>query len=311
MRAVRTVDGAVTVVEVPEPAGAGDGVVVDVSACGICGSDLHLLSWGLPVTLGHELAGRLVDGTPVAVQPSVPCGSCEYCRAGQSELCTTLLERMYGVSLDGGLAEQILVDASCIVPLPTGLDPAAAALAEPLAVGVHAANQGGVQAGQRVLVVGGGSVGLLTAAAARAMGADVDISVRHDRQRQAADAIGAGLEPGGGYDVVFDAAGTQTAIDVATDQVRPGGTIVVVATYWSPVEIGIALLMKEAHLVPATTYGDHGGRREYATAVDLLATMPDLFDAVVTHRFNLSDAPEAFRAATDRQGGAIKILLEP
>jgi 2-desacetyl-2-hydroxyethyl bacteriochlorophyllide A dehydrogenase len=309
MRAVRTVDGAVAVVEVPEP--VGDGVVVDVSACGICGSDLHLVSWGLPATLGHEFAGRLADGTPVAVQPSVPCGSCQFCAAGRSELCTTLTERMYGVSLDGGLADRILIDVNCIVPLPAGLEPASAALAEPLAVGVHAANQGNVEAGQRVLVVGGGSVGLLTAAAAKARGADVDISVRYDRQREAADAIGAGLVPGGGYDVVFDAAGTQSAIDLATDQVQPGGTIVVVATYWSPVEIGIALLMKEAHLVPATTYGDHGGTREYAAAVGMLATMPDLVDAVVTHRFNLSDAPEAFRVANDRQAGAIKILLEP
>jgi 2-desacetyl-2-hydroxyethyl bacteriochlorophyllide A dehydrogenase len=309
MRAVRAVDGAVRVVDVPEP--TGDGVVVDVVACGICGSDLHLLEWGLPATLGHEFTGRLDDGSLVAVQPNVPCGTCTYCTSGRSQLCVTLLERMYGVSLDGGLAERVVVDAGCIVPLPTGLDAASAALAEPFAVGVHAANQGEVQAGQRVLVVGGGSVGLLTAVAAKAMGADVDITVRHDRQRQAAEALGIGFELADSYDVVFDAAGSQSAIDQAVERVRPDGTIVVVATYWSPVQIGTSLLLKEARIVPASTYGDHGGRREFAIAVDILPTIAGLADAVVTHRFNLSDASEAFLTAADRRGGAIKILLEP
>src|SRR5438105_11480023 len=137
MRAVRTVDGAVQVVEVPEP--NGDGVVVDVVASGICGSDLHLLTWGVAGTLGHEFAG-FADGAPVAVQPSVPCGACDLCQEGRSELCRTLLERMYGISLDGGLADRVIVDPSCVVPLPPGLDPGTGALTEPLAVAVHAAH---------------------------------------------------------------------------------------------------------------------------------------------------------------------------
>src|SRR5207302_3679300 len=273
------------VVEVPEP--NGDGVVVDVVASGICGSDLHLLTWGVAGTLGHEFAGRLADGTPVAVQPSVPCGTWDRCREDRSELCRSLLERRYGISLDGGLADRVVVDPGCIVPLPAGLEPETAALAEPLAVAVHAAHQGDVHAGQRVLVVGGGSIGLTSLAAAMAMGAGVDIAVRHDRQRIAADMLGAGLTPDGEYDVVFDAAGSQSAIDLAVQHVRPGGTVVVVASYWEPVEVGLSLLMKEAHLIPATTYGHHHGRREFEEAVDLLATIPALADAMVTHRFSL------------------------
>jgi 2-desacetyl-2-hydroxyethyl bacteriochlorophyllide A dehydrogenase len=261
--------------------------------------------------MGHEFAGRLADGTPVAVQPSVPCGDCDLCTSGRSELCRTLLERMYGVSLDGGLADKVLVDPSCIVPLPAGIDMAAAALAEPLAVAVHAVHQAGVEPGHRVLVVGGGSIGLTTAAAARGAGADVDISARYDRQRAGAEALGAGTAASGEYDVVFDAAGSQSSLDLAVEHLRPGGTVGVVATYWDSVQIGMALLMKEAHLVPATTYGHHHGRREFETAVELLAATPALQEAMVTHRFNLSDAPEAFRVAADRKHGAIKILLEP
>src|SRR3712207_134320 len=112
MRAVRTVDGAVAVVDVPEP--SGDGVVVDVVSSGICGSDLHLVPFNMPTTLGHEFAGRLADGTPVAIQPSVPCGTCDRCQAGEDQQCRTIVSRMYGISVDGGLADKVIVDRSCL-----------------------------------------------------------------------------------------------------------------------------------------------------------------------------------------------------
>ena len=88
MRAVRTVDGAFRVVEVPEP--DGDGVLVEVASAGICGSDLHMAGFGLPATFGHEVAGRLVDGTPVAVQPTVACGTCDRCSVGAAQLIVSV-----------------------------------------------------------------------------------------------------------------------------------------------------------------------------------------------------------------------------
>ena len=101
MRAVRaTASGVVETVEVDPP--AGEGVRVRITACGICGSDLHLAGWGLPTTLGHEMTGVLDDGTHVVIEPNHPCGTCDRCVGGLPNHCRTMLERMYGVSLDGG-----------------------------------------------------------------------------------------------------------------------------------------------------------------------------------------------------------------
>jgi threonine dehydrogenase-like Zn-dependent dehydrogenase len=117
--------------------------------------------------------------------------------------------------------------------------------------------------------------------------------------------------PGKEYNIVMDAAGTQASLDLAVQQVRPGGTVVVVATYWSPVEIGHALLGKEARLVPAFTYGHHGGHREFEEAAAILSSDSDIPDAIVTHRLRLDEAAHAFDLAADRRSGAIKVLVEP
>ena len=117
------------------------------------------------------------------------------------------------------------------------------------------------------------------------------------------------------YGAVVDAAGTQSSLDDAVARVRPGGAVVVVATYWEPVTIGAALLTKEVRIVPSAMYGhaghDHGGASEFEAAAALLAARPEVVDALVHHRFGLDDAPEAFRVAGDRAAGAIKVLLEP
>src|ERR1700730_4929037 len=108
----------------------------------------------LPHTLGHEFGGLLDDGTPVAVRPNVTCGTCPACTSGRAHLCAAALGRFHGVSIDGGLADAVGVDPACLVPLPSDLDPADAALAEPVAVAVHGIRRFGVTAGQRALVIG-------------------------------------------------------------------------------------------------------------------------------------------------------------
>ena len=110
---------------------------------------------------------------------------------------------------------------------------------------------------------------------------------------------------------MIDAAGTQSSLDLAIERVRPGGSVIVVATYWSPVEIGHALLGKEVRLVPAFTYGHHGALREFEEAAAILASGPHIPDAVVTHRVALEEAVLAFQLAADRRSGAIKVLVEP
>src|SRR5690349_25149304 len=111
---------------------------VRVRGAGICGSDLAMIVHGpIPVTLGHEVAGELDDGTPVAIDPSEPCGTCDQCRAGRRHLCRTGAERTIGVGVDGGTADELIAPADSIVPLPIALPVTDACLVEPLAVAIH------------------------------------------------------------------------------------------------------------------------------------------------------------------------------
>ena len=133
-----TAGSRVVEVEAGVPAHATDPVRVRVRSCGICGSDLHLAAWNLPVTLGHEFAGsprRRHRGRGAADRG---CGECDRCRAGATHLCRTGLTRLHGVSVDGGLADEVIVDRSCLVPLPDGIGADLGALVEPLAVAGHA-----------------------------------------------------------------------------------------------------------------------------------------------------------------------------
>ena len=236
------------------PEYATDPVTVHVKSCSICGSDLHLLSWGLPCTVGHEFAGLLDDGTPVAVQPYVPCGVCDQCLDGQTARCRVWLERFHGVSIDGGLADEVIVDRACLAVLPPEVPIENAALTEPLAVVVRAANNAGLTgAGDGdgpVLVIGAGSIGLAMTAVLRHRGYEVDVMARHDSQRAAAERLGAGFTPIAEYSVVVDAAGTQAAVDEAVARLAPGATLAVVSTWWDPVQLGFGLLSKEATVVP-------------------------------------------------------------
>jgi threonine dehydrogenase-like Zn-dependent dehydrogenase len=298
------------VVDVDPP--SGDGVRVKVASAGICGSDLHLLEMGLPLTFGHEVAGWLADGTPVAVEPLDPCGVCDACVAGDHARCVRGPAIVMGIGLDGGMAEECLVPERSLARLPTGIDPLDASLVEPLAVAVHGVRRGGVTGLDRVAVVGGGTIGQMALVAAQAAGAATDLEARHDRQREAASRLGAG-EVDGTYDVVVEAAGSASALARAVDLARPGGTVVLLGSYWDGdvVMPGLSVTMKEVTLVPSTMYGRVGPSRDVDVAATILADRPELPAAVITHRFALDAAVEAFAVARDRAAGAIKVVLEP
>ncbi|MDX1650503.1 MAG: alcohol dehydrogenase catalytic domain-containing protein, partial [Myxococcota bacterium] len=204
MRAARVADGGALQVDraaLPEPA-PGE-VRVRVRACGICGSDLHLLGAGLlpPGRIpGHEFAGRVdavgagvrgvAEGARVAVEPFRSCGRCAECARGGDPLCREAA--LFGVHADGGLAEAVCVPAERCFASEAGLAPEVLALAEPLAVCVHGLRRGALAPGMRVLVLGAGSVGWLSVFAARALGAgEVWVSARHATQARAARDAGA------------------------------------------------------------------------------------------------------------------------
>jgi threonine dehydrogenase-like Zn-dependent dehydrogenase len=151
----------------------------------------------------------------------------------------------------------------------------------------------------------------LALVAAQAVGATVDLEARHDGQRQAAERLGAG-EVTEGYDVVIEAAGTISALARAVALSRSGGRVIIGGTYWDEAILpAMDACMREITLVPASLYGRSGPSRDFDVAVSILAARPEVAAAVITHRFPLDAASEAFATARDREAGAIKVVLEP
>ncbi len=309
MRAVRSTPPGVTVVDVDEPDGAGE--LVKIRSGSICASDFKYIAWGSTMILGHELAGITEDGAPVGIETMFGCADCEYCAAGQYNLCVHGPSAL-GVLVDGGMSEYFRAPARSLVPLPAGLDVADACLVEPAAVAWHACRIGGVGPEQRVAIVGGGAIGLLMVAAAQHMGApQVSLEARHPHQREVGERLGT-TSPSGVYDVVLDAAGSGSALRRAVELTRPGGTMVVLGVYppdvaWPQHECFI----KELRIVPSLAFCHHDGRSDYLSAAQMLAQAPDLTDALITHRFPIEDAAEAFRVAGDKTTGALRVVLEP
>lgn len=311
MRAVRGRDGAPVVVDVEEPPGEGE--LLTMTAGGICASDLLYLRMGTNLVLGHELTGTRSDGTPVVVEGLFGCGHCSLCAQGRHNLCPEAANRALGIRRDGGMVEQYRVSEHKLVEVPAGLAPADAALVEPASVAWHGVRLGGVGPGSRVAVVGGGSIGHLAAAAASAQGADeVVLEARHAHQHEIREQLGVGEPDGDGrYDVVIEAAGSASAVRRSVDLLRPGGTVSVLGVQFEPLDVPYpALLAKEATLIASRGYCSHGGTREMERAAELLAARPEIPAALITHRFPLEDAPEAFRVAQDRRAGAVKVVVE-
>jgi len=312
MKAVRAQGGRVQLVEVPRP--SGDGVRVRIRSAGICSSDLHLIAGGWPVasTLGHEVAGELADGTPVAVEPVAPCGHCDQCQLGSYALCRLGPQMIHGVARDGGMAEEMLVPERCIVRLPTGLDTRDACLVEPLACAAHGLGRVQLRRSEPIAIIGAGPLGLCTAALARPHVREVALVARHDAQKIAGERLGARIGAEGEYPVVIECAGTTEAMEHAVRLCRPGGTILMLAAYWG----GLALPafefgLKGLTLVASSLYDHCSVGRDVDVAAAVLAANPQIAAAIITHRLPLAEAVEAFRIAGDRRTGAIKVVLEP
>ena len=316
MRAARVTEDSsgVEVVDVADPVPGPDDVLVRVAAAGICGTDLHLLASGLISGLvpGHEIAGYAPDGRPVAVEPTITCQACEYCLRGDNSLCAEALTGLMGVGADGGMAESISVPERLLVELPAGLAVGDASLVEPTAVAVRGLQLCGLAAGDRVSIIGGGTIGLCAVAVARSMGASVELVARHDHQRSAGERLGAGEPTDQPAPLVVDAAGTTGSLAEAADRCSPGGTVLALATYWDATELpGLPMSAKEISLRSSIVYGRTAGFRDMDLAATIVATTPELARALITDRFPLEGAPEAFERAGDRSSGVIKVVIEP
>jgi threonine 3-dehydrogenase len=323
--------------EVPEPAAPRPGdVLIEVTAAGICGSDLHIYEWtpgyefvkpAMPVTLGHEFAGRVVavgegvaelaPGDRVTVMPSVTCGTCPACRARDFDRC--LIRTGIGMTRPGAFARRVLAPAINCLRLPAGVDDELAALTEPLTVGARAVESGEIKAGDRVLVMGPGTVGQTIAVMARATGAEVTIVGKDDADRLAClrslgferladlqDGPLAGLVGPDKFDVVFEATGVPATINHGLGVLRRWGILVVCGIHAAHAPVDLNRLNREQLQIRGS---NRASRATWSRVVDLLATDGDKLRPMITHRLPLSRAVEGFELA--RLKTASKVMLLP
>ena len=322
----------------PEP-GPGQ-VLIRMKTGGICGSDLHYFNHGgfgpitlkQPMVLGHEVAGvietlgegvdMLTIGQLVAVSPSRPCGTCEYCREGRPNHCLNM--RFYGSAMpfphiQGAFQEWLVADvAQCAVA--DGLTSAEAAMAEPLSVVLHAAKQAGDLLGKKVLVTGCGPIGLLAVLVARAAGAaqivatditdftldkarelGADITHNVADQANALEVYGAQK---GHFDILFECSGVGPVVVSTVPCIRPGGTMVQLGLGGDMTLPIQAMTAKEL-----TFKGSFRFHAEFFSAVELMRS--DRLDVMplITHTLPLADTVKAFELASDRTK-ALKIQIE-
>jgi threonine dehydrogenase-like Zn-dependent dehydrogenase len=328
--------GTLDIVERPDPEPRPGWARIKVAAVGICGTDLHFFRGGFPspagLLPGHEVSGTvdaagdgidLAAGTPVAVEPITGCGTCAQCLTGNYTRCSKRV--LFGVSGRGGMAELATFPAKCLYPLPDSLPLEAGALVEPLAVCVRGARLGGITPGDRVAILGAGTIGLMSILTARQAGAsEVVITARHPAQAEAARALGADAVfasaedaakalAGAPVDVVIETVGGKSStMGEAVALASPGAKIAMLGVFEGHTRLpALDVSTKELTIVGSNCYARHGARTDFEIAIDLLArTLPQL-EPLVTHRFGLDDANKAFETAADKATGSIKVQVRP
>ena len=315
--------------EKPAPNPEAGQVLVEIKFTGICGSDLHYFNHGFcgrfvpkrPFALGHEFSGivrevgsnvqSLSIGDEIAVDPSMPCGSCNHCRSGHYNLCLNM--KFFGSAscdphIDGSMGEFVAVPSSNCYVLPKGIDLAQASLLEPLSVAMHAVRQVGNISGKSVLITGGGPIGQLILRVARAFGAyRVTMSDVNAFARDFALASGANAainpvdenawQANGHYDVVIEASGVPSALSNGLEVVRRGGTVVLVGTLPELFSLpGNLIMSKELKL-----FGSFRFAHVFQDAINMVASGQINLDGIVTDIYAFDDVPAAMQKALAKE----------
>jgi L-iditol 2-dehydrogenase len=321
--------------ELPDP--AADEVLVTVKNCGICGSDFHAYTGEMPfmkppLVLGHEFSG-IVDkvgtavkctepGARVTVEPSLVCHECLNCTTGNYHACEQL--RVIGCQSVGAYAEKIIVPAERIHNLPDEVDFESGALIEPAAVGVHVVKRSGGVAGKNIAVLGAGPIGLMTARVAQTSGAkNVIITDIDDFKLSMAKKLGlehtinvkkesfedkvAEIFGKNGPDIWFECVGSGPTINQAINLARRSTTIVMVGVVPSNQVIENMAFIQEHELtvIGCLIYN----REDFARAIDMFKDGEINKDAVITHRYNFTDAAEAFALIEGKKENTLKVML--
>lgn len=329
---VYTQPNEVQLLERDDPSAAAGEVVLRIDAVGICGSDMHAWHGHDPrrkpgLVLGHEFAGTVLasadpawaEGARVTGNPLITCGHCDYCVQGRDNLCAH--RTMVGMTRPGAFAERMSIPGRCLIGLPDGLTSAQAALTEPAATALHAINLSLKSLVRplpecRVLVLGGGAIGMLAALLLRHYGVDRLTVAEVNPLRQASIRQHVGCEcydpraaqpDADAFDYVIDAVGSAITRKAALSAVRPGGVVMHIGLQDWASEID----MRKLTLAEITLLGTY----TYSTA-DLRATVAGLARGVfgdlswVEHR-PLADGAQAFQDLHDGRIAAAKVVLQP
>lgn len=333
---VYTGPGSLEIHQRPSPEPGQDEALVRVSLCGICGSDVHgFLGKSRirvpPAVMGHEFVGRVeavgadVDGVApgerVVVQPLIGCGTCRFCRAGRSNVCP--YRRLIGAHLPGGFAEYVAVPESAVYALPDSLSDTAAALTEPLGNALHMLGLAPSGVFGNVVVLGAGTLGLLTAAVARFAGAHhVIVTDTQPHRLDVARRLGADValdagEPdttatilettNGGADLVIEAVGIETTRRQAIEVAAPGGTVILLGN--AEPESGLPVLdLVNREIVLRGSYSctDEEFRRAIAMLADGRIDTEGWVEVTALDR-----GPEIFERLVSEPGDLMKVLLRP
>lgn len=326
----------ITEVEPPKP--DNNKVIIDIIKTGICGSDIHNWDAGEPkgLIMGHEFTGKVVDpgsridlniGDRVTALPISPCGHCEACETGNPQYCTETWTHAIGLSLDnpGGLTNRIAVRPDMVLKLPDNVTDEEGAMIEPTAVGLHAVHLADIRVGNKVLVVGGGIIGLVSAMFAKLEGAEfVAISETNEARGKKSVKLKVADEwfnakdenflknvfskVPGGFDIVIDCSGNTKAVESELMTVKPGGTIVLVGVSPKPIEFAsVIAVMKELTIKGVIAYT----KEEFKNCISLIANKKIDVMKFVDDIVPLEDTQKAYERLTSGSDDAVKIMVDP
>lgn len=321
--------------ELPVPVPGPGEVRIRPLAAGMCGTDIHIFNGEAPATppvvLGHEVAGvvdavragtlGIHEGDMVTLQPNTFCGLCRPCRSGREHLCSRLVA--YGVNVNGGFAEAMVMPASVAHLLPAGMDPRIGCLAEPLACCVHGIDRLKIEAGSSVLVIGAGPIGLMLTRLSRLSGAALIVTSERDKERRSgalafgADAL---VDPnsedgsetikdmtgGEGFDYVVDAVGSSATFEQSISLAAHGGKILVFGV--APMTASASVRPFDIYRRELTILGSFINPYTHERAVSLLRRMG--LENLCINTYSLVQYTEAFKPVPS-SGAASKVQIAP
>jgi L-iditol 2-dehydrogenase len=336
-RAKLTAPGSIVIEEAGQPVPAKGQALIEVKACGVCGTDVHAFEGrhpfiSPPVVPGHEFAGiirelgpgveGLTPGSPVTVEPSLTCGQCRPCLSGRYNICDEL--KVLGCQADGAMAGMIAVRADKVASLPLDMPFIQASLIEPAAVSVHALSRLDLSALSRLLIIGAGPIGLLAVQAAAAWGVEeIAVSEPLAARRNLALELGANLALSGddktfgdemvqrygrvnAMDAVLDCAGLELTIGQAVEAVAKGGQVVVVGVPPKPARVNLSLIQdRELEMVGSLMYT----RPDIIKARDMIYAGQINTGQLITAVKPLEELGEVLAGLAHNPAGSIKTVI--